>query len=47
MVKSPVYLILFIAIFPFSPQEFNLTILPLALGLLVNAASHVLVLNKK
>lgn len=42
-----VYLTLFIAIFPFSPQEFNLTILPLALGLLVNAASHVLVLNKK
>lgn len=42
-----VYLTLFIAIFPFSPQDFNLTILPLALGLLVNTASHVLVLNRK
>ena len=42
-----VYLTLFIVIFPFSPQEFNLTVLPLALGLLVNAASHVLVWNKK
>ena len=42
-----VYLTLFIALFPFLPQDFNLTVLPLALGLLVNAASHVLVLNKK
>ena len=42
-----VYLTLFMALFPFLPQDFNLTVLPLALGLLVNAASHVLVLNKK
>ena len=42
-----VYLTLFIVIFPFSPQDFNLTVLPLALGLLVNTASHVLVLNRK
>lgn len=42
-----VYLTLFIVIFPFSPQDFNLTILPLALSLLVNTASHVLVLNRK
>ena len=42
-----VYLTLFIVLFPFLPQDFNLTVLPLALGLLVNAASHVLVLNKK
>ena len=42
-----VYLTLFIVIFSFSPQEFNLTVLPLALGLLVNAASHVLVMNAK
>lgn len=41
------YLTLFIVIFPFSPQDFNLTVLPLALGLLVNTASHVLVLNRK
>lgn len=40
-----VYLTLFIVIFSISPQEFNLTVLPLALGLLVNAASHVLVMN--
>ena len=42
-----VYLTLFIVIFPFLPQEFNPTVLPLALGLLVNSASHVLVENKK
>lgn len=42
-----VYLTLFMLFVPFSPQDFNLTVLPLALGLLVNAASHVLVLNKK
>ena len=46
-VVNIVYLTLFIAIFPFSPQEFNLTVLPLALSLLVNTASHVLVWNKK
>lgn len=42
-----VYLTLFIMIFPFSSQEFNLTVLPLALGLLVNSVSHVLVLKKR
>ena len=42
-----VYLTLFMLLFLLLPQEFNLTVLPLALGLLVNAASHVLVLNKK
>ena len=42
-----VYLTLFIALFPFLPQEFNITILPLALGLLVSSASHVLVYTKK
>ena len=42
-----VYLTLFITIIPFSPQEFNLTVLPLALGLLVNSVSHVLVLKKR
>lgn len=42
-----VCLTLFIVLFLFLPQDFNLTVLPLALGLLVNAASHVLVLNKK
>ena len=31
---------------PLIPQDFNLTILPLALGLLVNAASHLLVTKK-
>lgn len=42
-----VYLTLFITILPFCGQEFNLTVLPLALGLLVTSASHVLVWNKK
>ena len=42
-----VYLTLFMLLFLLLPQKFNLTVLPLALGLLVNAASHVLVLNKK
>ena len=46
-VGNMVYLTLFITILPFCGQEFNLTVLPLALGLLVNAASHVLVWNKK
>ena len=36
----------FIIVFPFLPQEFNLTVLPLALGLLANAGSHVKVTNK-
>lgn len=42
-----VCLTLFIAIFPFCLQEFNLTVLPLALSLLVVSASHILVLNRK
>ena len=42
-----VCLTLFIVLFLLLPQKFNLTILPLALGLLVNAASHVLVLKRK
>lgn len=42
-----VYLTLFILFAAVSPQDFNLTVLPLALGLLVNAASHVLVLKRK
>ncbi|WP_308772886.1 DUF4105 domain-containing protein [uncultured Bacteroides sp.] len=42
-----VYLTLFMLLFLPLPQKFNLTVLPLALGLLVNAASHVLVLNKR
>ena len=46
-VVNLVYLTLFIVILPFCGQEFNLTVLPLALGLLVNSASHILVWNKK
>jgi hypothetical protein len=46
-VGNTVYLTLFITILPFCGQEFNLTVLPLALGLLVTSASHVLVWNKK
>lgn len=46
-VVNMVYLTLFIVIFPFCLQEFNLTVLPLALILLVTSASHVLVLSKK
>lgn len=46
-VVNMVYLTLFIVIFPFCLQEFNLTVLPLALSLLVTSASHVLVLSKK
>ena len=42
-----VYLTLFIVIFPICGQEFNLTVLPLALGLLMNSVSHVLTGNKK
>lgn len=42
-----VYLTLFMLLILLLTQKFNLTVLPLALGLLVNAASHVLVLNKK
>lgn len=42
-----VYLTLFMLLFLLLPQKFNLTVLPLALGLLVNAASHVLVLKRK
>ena len=46
-VGNMVYLTLFITILPFCGQEFNLTVLPLALGWLVTSASHVLVWNKK
>ena len=46
-VGNMVYLTLFITVLPFCGQEFNLTVLPLALGLLVTSASHVLVWNKK
>ena len=46
-VGNMVYLTLFITILPCCGQEFNLTVLPLALGLLVTSASHVLVWNKK
>ena len=42
-----VYLTLFMALFLLLPQKFNLTVLPLALGLLVNAVSHVLVYKKR
>lgn len=42
-----VYLTLFILIIPFCGQKINLTVLPLALGLLVNSANHVLVWNKR
>lgn len=38
-----VYLTSFTILFLILPQKFNLTVLPLALGLLVNAVSHVLV----
>ena len=43
---NTVYLTFFIISIPFIPQDFNLTILPLTLGLLVNAASHVLATRK-
>ena len=46
-VINVVYLTLFIVIFSICGQEFNLTVLPLALGLLVNSASRVLIGNKK
>jgi len=46
-VVNMAYLTLFIVIFPFCLQEFNLTVLPLTLSLLVTSASHVLVLSKK
>ncbi|HJD10578.1 MAG TPA: DUF4105 domain-containing protein [Candidatus Phocaeicola caecigallinarum] len=42
-----VYLTLFMVIIPICGQEFNLTVLPLALGLLVNSVSRILVWNKK
>ena len=42
-----VYLTLFICAIPFSPQNINITILPLAFGLLVNSASHALVYRKQ
>ena len=42
-----VYLTLFIVFIFFSPQKFNLSVLPLALSLLANSASHLLVYYKK
>lgn len=42
-----VYLTIFIVLFPLCGQNFNLTVLPLALSLLVNATSHVLVSRKR
>ena len=42
-----VYLTIFIVLFPLCGQKINLTVLPLALSLLVNAASHVLVSKKR
>lgn len=44
---NTVCLTLFIMIFFVSSQEFNLTVLPLALSLLVTSASHLLVMKRK
>ena len=41
------YLTIFIVLFPLCGQKINLTVLPLAIGLLVNAASHILVSKKR
>ena len=46
-VVNLVYLTIFIVIFFTCGQKINLTILPLALSLLVNAASHVLVFRRR
>ena len=43
---NAVFLTLFIISIPLIPQDFNLTVLPLALGLLANAAGHLLVIRK-
>ena len=40
------YLTIFILAWTVIPQEFNLSVLPLALGLLFNALSHVLVYKR-
>ena len=40
------YLTLFMLLMPVIPQEFNLTVLPLALGLWCNAMSHTIVCRK-
>lgn len=42
-----VYLTLFIGIILFSGQKINLTVLPLALGLLLNSVAYILVWNKR
>ncbi len=42
-----VYLTLFICIIPVCGQKINLSVLPLALGLLVNYAGHILVCRKR
>lgn len=41
-----VYLTFFMLLMPVIPQEFNLTVLPLALGLWCNAMSHTIVCRK-
>lgn len=46
-VINTAYLTFFIALIPFIPQEINLSVLPLALGLLVNSASHFLVIKNR
>lgn len=42
-----VYLTLFIMLIPVCGQKINLSVLPLALGLIVNSASHILVWKKR
>lgn len=46
-VGNVVYLTLFITIAPFLLQEFNLSVLPLALSLLISSASHVILYTRK
>ena len=45
-IVSLVYLTFFMLLMPVIPQEFNLTVLPLALGLWCNAMSHTIVCRK-
>lgn len=46
-VGNVAYLTLFIMIAPFLLQEFNLSVLPLALSLLITSASHVILYTRK
>ena len=46
-VINVMYLTLFMVIVPICGQEFNLTVLPLALGLFVNSASRIFIRKKK